>query len=155
MERRLTTILAADVVGYSRLIGEDEAGTLAALKSHRQEFIDPKAAQYKGRIVKLMGDGTLMEFPSVVDAVAFAIEIQQAIGERNASLSEDRLILYRVGINIGDIVVEDDDIFGDGVNVAARLEALAKPGASASPPSCMKASAIAWWANSPMPANMR
>ena len=128
MERRLAAILAADVVGYSRLMGKDEAGTLAALKTHRQELIDPKAAQYNGRTIKLMGDGALMEFPSVVEAVAFAVEVQLAMGERNAGLTEDRQILYRVGINIGDIVVENDDIFGDGVNVAARLEGLAEPG---------------------------
>ncbi len=128
MQRRLAAILAADVVGYSRLIGEDEAGTLAALKIHRQELIDPKAAQYNGRTIKLMGDGALMEFPSVVEAVAFAVEVQLAMAERNAGLPDDRRILYRIGINIGDIVVEDDDIFGDGVNVAARLEALAEPG---------------------------
>jgi TolB-like protein/class 3 adenylate cyclase len=128
LQRRLAAILAADVVGYSRLIGEDEAGTLAALKVHRQELIDPKAAQYNGRTIKLMGDGALMEFPSVVEAVAFAVEVQLAMSARNADLSEDRQIHYRIGINIGDIVVEDDDIFGDGVNVAARLEALAEPG---------------------------
>ena len=128
MERRLTTILAADVVGYSRLMGEDEAGTLAALKACRKELIDPKAAQYHGRTVKLMGDGTLMEFASVVDALAFAVEIQLAMGTRNAEVPAGRQIVFRIGINIGDIIVEEDDIYGDGVNVASRLEGLAEPG---------------------------
>lgn len=128
MERRLAAILAADVVGYSRLMGVDEAATLAAIKAHRLEVIDPKAAQYNGRTIKLMGDGALMEFPSVVDAVTFAVEVQVAIRGLNADLPEDERVLYRVGINIGDIIVEDDDIFGDGVNVAARLEGLAEPG---------------------------
>jgi adenylate cyclase len=128
MERRLAAILAADVVGYSRLIREDEASTLAALKAHREELIEPKLAQYHGRIVKLMGDGLLAEFPSAVEAVQCAVEIQHMMGERTAAIPEDRRITYRMGINIGDIVVEDDDIYGDGVNVAARLEGLADPG---------------------------
>ncbi len=128
MERRLTTILAADVVGYSRLMGDDEAGTLAVLKGHRVELFDPKAAQYRGRTVKLMGDGALMEFASVVDAVSFAVEVQAAMAARNANVAEDRRIVFRIGINIGDIIVEGDDIYGDGVNVAARLEGLAEPG---------------------------
>jgi TolB-like protein/class 3 adenylate cyclase/thioredoxin-like negative regulator of GroEL len=128
MERRLAAILAADVVGYSRLIREDEASTLAALKAHREELIEPKLAQYHGRIVKLMGDGLLTEFPSAVEAVQCAVEMQHLIGERNADVPEDKRIIYRIGINIGDIVVEDDDIYGDGVNVAARLEGLADPG---------------------------
>jgi adenylate cyclase len=128
VDRRLTTILAADVVGYSRLMGEDEVGTLAALKAHRKELVEPKAAQYHGRTVKLMGDGALMEFGSVVDAVLFAIEMQCAMRDRNAGVPEDQQIIYRIGINIGDIIVEGDDIYGDGVNVAARLEGLAEPG---------------------------
>jgi adenylate cyclase len=128
MERRLAAILAADVVGYSRLIREDEASTLTALKAHREDLIEPKLAQYHGRIVKLMGDGLLIEFPSAVEAVQCAVEMQHFIGERNADVPEDRRIVYRMGINIGDIVVEDDDIYGDGVNVAARLEGLADPG---------------------------
>jgi adenylate cyclase len=128
VERKLTTILVADVVGYSRLMGADEARTLAVLKSDRKVLIDPKAAQYGGRTVKLMGDGALMEFASVVDAVAFAVEVQCAMQKRNADFPEDKQIRYRVGINIGDIIVEDDDIFGDGVNVAARLEGLAEAG---------------------------
>jgi class 3 adenylate cyclase len=128
VERKLTTILAADVVGYSRLMGADEARTLAALKARRKELIDPKAAQYGGRTVKLMGDGALMEFASVVDAVAFSVEVQAAMGERNADVPEDQRIIYRLGINIGDIIVEGEDIYGDGVNVASRLEGLAEPG---------------------------
>jgi len=127
-ERRLTTILAADVVGYSRLMAADEAGTFARLKAHRKELIEPKTTEYHGRVVKLTGDGTLMEFGSVVDAVNFAADIQRAMVERNAEVPEDFQIRYRVGINIGDIIVDGDDIYGDGVNVAARLEELAKPG---------------------------
>jgi adenylate cyclase len=127
-ERRLTTILATDVVGYSRLMAIDETGTLAQLKTHRKEVIEPKTAEYHGRVVKLMGDGTLMEFGSVVDAIRFAVDVQRAMVERNASVPEDRQITYRVGINIGDIIVEGEDIYGDGINVAARLEALAEPG---------------------------
>ncbi len=128
MERRLSAILAADVVGYSRLMGQDEAGTLAALKKLRAELIDPKAAQHGGRTIKLMGDGILMEFGSVVDAVSFAVDVQCAMSTRNVDLPELQQILFRVGINIGDVIVEDDDIYGDGVNVAARLEGLAEPG---------------------------
>jgi TolB-like protein/class 3 adenylate cyclase/rhodanese-related sulfurtransferase len=127
-ERRLTTILSADVVGYSRLMGRDEAGTLAALKVQRRQLFAPKAAQYRGRTVKLMGDGALMEFASVVDAVRFSVEVQCAVRERNAVVPEDRRILYRIGINIGDIIVEGEDIYGDGVNIAARLQGLAEPG---------------------------
>jgi TolB-like protein/class 3 adenylate cyclase len=127
-ERRLTTILAADVVGYSRLMAVDEAGTLAQLKAHRKELIEPKTAEYHGRVVKLTGDGTLMEFGSVVDAVLFAVDVQRAMVKRNADVPEDRRVTYRVGINIGDILVDGDDIYGDGVNVAARLEGLAEPG---------------------------
>ena len=128
MERRLAAILAADVVGYSRLIRENEAGTLAALKADREQLIEPKVTEHSGRIVKLMGDGLLVEFPSAVEAIECAIEIQHMIGDRNAAVSEEKRITYRIGINIGDIVVEDDDIYGDGVNLAARLESLAEPG---------------------------
>ena len=128
MERRLTTILAADVVGYSRLMAADEVGTLAQLKTHRKELIEPKTADHGGRMVKLMGDGTLMEFGSVVDAVNFAVDVQRAMALRNTDVPEDQRITYRIGINIGDIIVEGDDIYGDGVNVAARLEGLAEPG---------------------------
>lgn len=128
MERRLAAILATDVVGYSRLMGEDEAGTLAALRAHRRELIDPAIAVHGGHVVKTTGDGMLIEFSSVVEAVQCAVEFQRAMVERNADLVVDRRIIFRVGINIGDVIVEDGDIFGDGVNVAARLEALAQPG---------------------------
>ncbi|MEE8145416.1 MAG: adenylate/guanylate cyclase domain-containing protein, partial [Kiloniellales bacterium] len=126
--RRLTTILAADVVGYSRLMAADESGTVALLKAHRRDLIEPKTAEFGGRIVKLMGDGTLMEFASVVDAVRFAVDVQRAVAERNAAEPEDTRITYRIGINIGDVIIEGDDIYGDGVNIAARLEGLAEPG---------------------------
>ena len=128
MERRLAAILIADVVGYSRLIRADEEGTLAALKALRAELIDPKIAEHHGRIVKLMGDGMLAEFSSVVDAVRAAVETQQAVSEHNADLPQDKRMEFRVGINLGDVVVDGDDIHGDGVNIAARLEGLAAPG---------------------------
>src|SRR6266566_2355409 len=128
VERRLAAILAADVVGYSRLIGQDEAGTLARLRAHRRELVDPNIAEHKGRIVKTTGDGILIEFPSVVEAVACAVAVQRGMVERNVSTSEDQRIVFRVGVNLGDIIVEDTDIFGDGVNVAARLEGIAEPG---------------------------
>jgi TolB-like protein/class 3 adenylate cyclase len=128
VERLLTAILAADVAGYSRLIGADEEGTLGRLKALRAEIIDPKIAEHRGRIVKTTGDGLLIAFASVVDALRCAAEIQAAMAESNAPLPADRRIDLRIGINMGDIVVEDGDIFGDGVNVAARLEGLAEPG---------------------------
>jgi adenylate cyclase len=128
VSRRLTTILAADVVGYSRLMAADEEGTLAALKAQRREVVEPKLETYGGRIVKLMGDGVLMEFASVVEAVTYAVEIQREVARRNGGVPEDRRITYRVGLNIGDIIVDGDDIYGDGVNIAARLEGLAEPG---------------------------
>ena len=128
VERRLAAILAADVAGYSRLMGQDEAGTLHRLRAHRRELIDPKIAEHKGRIVKTIGDGILIEFPSVVEAVSCAVEVQRGMGERNAETPDEQRIVFRVGVNLGDIIVEDDDIHGDGVNVAARLEALAEPG---------------------------
>ena len=128
VQRRLAAILAADVVGYSRLMGEDEAGTLAALRAHREELIEPKIAEHEGRVVKLMGDGLLAEFPSAVEAVQCAVEIQHTMGARNADVPEDTRIAFRIGINIGDIIVEGEDIYGDGVNVAARMEGLAEPG---------------------------
>jgi TolB-like protein/class 3 adenylate cyclase/tetratricopeptide (TPR) repeat protein len=128
VERRLAAIFAADVAGYSRLMGQDEAGTLALLRTHRREFIDPKIAEHKGRIVKTTGDGMLVEFPSVVEAVSCAVEFQRGMAERNSGAAADERIEFRVGINLGDVIVEDGDIFGDGVNVAARLEALAEPG---------------------------
>src|SRR5438477_1922665 len=128
IERRLAAILAADVAGYSRLMGRDEAGTLARLKALRRELIDPMVAEHKGRIVKTTGDGLLIEFPSVVEAVACAMTVQRGMGSRNAATPEDRRIEFRVGINSGDIIVEDGDIHGDGVNIAARLEGVAQPG---------------------------
>ncbi|MCP4329070.1 MAG: tetratricopeptide repeat protein [Alphaproteobacteria bacterium] len=128
MIRRLAAILAADVVGYSRLVGADEEGTLARFKALREELIDPAIARHDGRIVKTMGDGVLVEFPSVVDAVRNAVEVQRAVTVREADMPEDRRIAFRVGINLGDIVIDGDDILGDGVNVAARLEGLAEPG---------------------------
>ncbi len=128
VERRLTTILAADVVGYSRLMAADEAGTLTSLKALHRELFEPKTAEHHGRVVKLMGDGTLMEFGSVVDAVRFSVDVQRTLAERNAGVPEDRRIVYRIGINIGDVIIEGEDIYGDGVNIAARLEGLADPG---------------------------
>ena len=128
MERRLTTILAADVVGYSRLMRKDEATTLRRLKSLRKELVQPKISERKGRVVKLMGDGLLAEFPSVVEAVQCAIDIQQSMQEREPELPDEERLRLRIGLNLGDIIVEGSDIYGDGVNVAARLEALADPG---------------------------
>jgi adenylate cyclase len=127
--RRLAAILAADVAGYSRLMGVDEEGTLAALKACRRELIDPKIGEHQGRIVKTTGDGALVEFGSVVDAVRCAIDIQRATAERNANIPEHRRIEFRIGINVGDIIIDEGDIYGDGVNIAARLQTLASPGA--------------------------
>lgn len=127
VERHLAAILAADVAGYSRLMGEDEEGTLAALRTWRHQVAEPRIRFYRGRIVKSTGDGFLVEFASVVDAVRCAVEMQAAMAERNAEILPERRIEFRIGINLGDIVAEDNDIFGDGVNVAARLEALAEP----------------------------
>ena len=121
-ERRLAAIVSADVVGYSRLMGRDESGTLAALRSIRRELVDPKIAAHGGRIVKTTGDGLLLEFPSVVDAVRCAVEVQGAMADRNADVADDRRIAFRIGINLGDVIVEDGDIFGDGVNIAARVQ---------------------------------
>ncbi len=128
MERRLTAILVADIVGYSRLMGEDEAGTHAALKALRKELFAPKVAEYHGRIVKLMGDGALVEFPSVVDAVKCAVAVQHGMAERNAEVPEDERIEMRISVNLGDIIIEGSDIYGDGVNLAARLQERAAPG---------------------------
>jgi adenylate cyclase len=128
LERRLAAILAADVVGYSRLMGADEAGTLQRLKSLRKELVQPRITERKGRIVKLMGDGLLAEFPSVVEAVQCAVHIQESMIGRESGLPDERRIRLRIGVNLGDIIVEGSDIYGDGVNVAARLEGLAKPG---------------------------
>ena len=126
--RRLAAILAADAAGYSRLIGSDEAGTLGRLKTVRAEVIDPAITTHHGRLVKTTGDGLLVEFGSVVDALHAATEIQAGMAEQNAPLPKDERIEFRMGLNVGDVVVEDGDIFGDGVNVAARLEGLAMPG---------------------------
>src|SRR5947207_3060702 len=128
MERRLTAILAADVVGYSRLMGANETGTLAALKTLQTDFIDGKIAEHQGRIVKLTGDGMLVEFPSVVNAVACATDVQRGMRDRNAGMSQERRIEFRMGVNLGDVIVEGEDIFGDGVNVAGRLESIAPVG---------------------------
>jgi adenylate cyclase len=128
VERRLAAILAGDVAGYSRLMGVDEEGTLRELKEHRAAFLHPKVAEHRGRIVKTTGDGVLIEFPSVVDAVRCAVEIQRGMAERNIGIPAEHRIELRIGINLGDIIIDDDDIYGDGVNVAARLEALAEPG---------------------------
>jgi class 3 adenylate cyclase len=127
-QRRLAAIVSADVVGYSRLMGVDEVGTLAALRAHRAELIDAKIAEHGGRIVKTMGDGLLLEFPSVVDATTCAIELQEGMAARNAEVADDKRIIFRIGVNLGDVVIEGDDILGDGVNIAARIEALAEPG---------------------------
>jgi adenylate cyclase len=126
--RRLAAIFAADVAGYSRLMGADEVGTLASLKSHRGELIDPKIRQHRGRLVKTAGDGLLAEFASIVDAVQCAVEIQRGMATRNAATPPEKRIAFRIGINLGDIIADEDDIYGDGVNVAARLEAAAEPG---------------------------
>jgi class 3 adenylate cyclase len=126
--RRLAAILAADIAGYSRLMGADEEGTLAALKAIRRELGDPKIEEHRGRIVKTTGDGLLVEFASVVDAVRCAVEIQQAMAERNAVVPMERRIEFRIGINLGDVILDEGDLYGDGVNLAARLEALAEPG---------------------------
>jgi adenylate cyclase len=134
--RRLCVILAADVAGYSRLMGADEDGTLAALTAHRRELIDPAIAGHAGRIVKTTGDGLLAEFASVVDAVRCAVAIQRGMAKRNQTVMQDRRLAFRIGLNLGDVIVQDGDLYGDGVNVAARLEALAEPGGI-----CLSASA--------------
>jgi class 3 adenylate cyclase/pimeloyl-ACP methyl ester carboxylesterase len=128
MQRRLAAILAADVVGYSRLMGADEMGTLTSLKSHRRELVDSGIAEHRGRIVKTTGDGMLVEFASVVDAVGCAVNIQRSMFRRNTGIPEEKQIIFRIGINVGDIIIDGDDIFGDGVNIAARLETLCEPG---------------------------
>jgi adenylate cyclase len=128
MERRLAAIMAADVVGYSRLIRTDEDGTLATLKALQADVIGPKIAEHRGRVVKLMGDGILAEFASVVGAVRAAVELQQAVAERNPAVPKGQPIEFRIGVNLGDVVIDGDDIHGDGVNVAARLEGMAVPG---------------------------
>ena len=127
-QRRLAAVVSADVAGYSSLMGQNESVTLAALKAHRRELIDPKIAEYGGRIVKTTGDGLLLEFPSVVDAVRCVVDVQRGMAKRNVGVPPERRIEFRVGINIGDIIIDGDDIYGDGVNVAARLQGLAEPG---------------------------
>jgi adenylate cyclase len=128
VDRRLAAIMAGDIAGYSRLMSTDEEGTLRQLKAHRKELIDPKITEHRGRIVKTTGDGMLVEFVSVVDAVRYAVDVQRSMAERNADVPADKRIEFRIGINVGDIISDENDIYGDGVNVAARLEALAEPG---------------------------
>jgi adenylate cyclase len=128
IDRRLAAIFAGDIAGYSRLMNIDEEGALRQLKGHRKELVDPKITEHRGRIVKTTGDGMLVEFASVVDAVRCAVDIQRGMGERNANVPAEKRIQFRIGLNVGDIIIDGDDIYGDGVNVAARLEALADPG---------------------------
>src|SRR5882672_11613514 len=128
IERRLAAILAADIAGYSRLMGQDEVGTLRALKAHRRELVDPSIARHHGRIVKTTGDGMLVEFASIVDAVGCAVSIQRGMIDRNKAVPDEKRIVFRIGINVGEIIIDGDDIFGDSVNIAARLEALCEPG---------------------------
>ena len=131
VQRRLAAILAADVVGYSRLMGLDEDGTLAAVRKLRAEVIEPKIAEHQGRLFKTTGDGFLVEFPSIVNAVACAVAFQKAMATRNADVPEDCAIQLRIGVHLGDVISEGSDIYGDGVNIAARIEGLASPGSVA------------------------
>jgi adenylate cyclase len=128
VERRLAAVLAADVAGYSRLMGRDEEGTLANLKAFRKTLLDPAIAEHRGRIVKTTGDGMLVEFASAVDAARCAVEVQRGMAAQNRSVPQDTRIEFRIGIHVGDIIIDDNDIFGDGVNIAARLEGIAEPG---------------------------
>src|ERR1700681_2331869 len=128
VERRLAAVLAADVAGYSRLMGSDEEGTLARLKTIRKVLLDPKITSHRGRIVKTTGDGILVEFASAVDAARSAIEVQRSMAEQNAAVPQNQRIEFRIGIHVGDVIFDDNDIFGDGVNIAARLEGIADPG---------------------------
>ncbi len=128
VERRLAAVLAADIAGYSRLMGRDEEGTLAQLKSFRKTLVDPGIATHRGRIVKTTGDGMLVEFASAVDAARCAVEIQREMAQRNTAVPPELRIEFRIGIHVGDIIIDDNDIFGDGVNIAARLEGIAEPG---------------------------
>src|SRR5262244_2233364 len=127
-ERRLAAVLVADVAGYSRLMGVDEEGTHARLRAHFRELIDPKIKEHRGRVVKNTGDGLLAEFASVIDAIRCAVEVQRAMVDREPMVTDERRIRFRIGVNLGDVIVEEHDIFGDGVNIAARLEGLAEPG---------------------------
>src|ERR1700682_5090514 len=128
VERRLVAVLAADVAGYSRLMGADEEGTLAQLKAIRKTLVDPTIAAHRGRIVKTTGDGMLVEFASAVDAARGAAEVQRAMSKQNTNVPHDARTEFRIGIHVGDIIIDDNDIFGDGVNIAARLEGIAEPG---------------------------
>ena len=128
LERRLTAVLASDVAGYSRLMGADEEGTHELLKAHFRQLVNPNIKVHRGRIVKKTGDGMLVEFPSVVDAVRCAMDVQRGMAERNADVTDEQRIEFRVGINLGDIMIDAEDIHGDGVNIAARLEGIAEPG---------------------------
>src|SRR5258705_6699732 len=128
VERRLAAVLAADVAGYSRLMGSDEEGTLARLKSIRKALLDPKITEHRGRIVKTTGDGILVEFASAVDAARCAVEVQRDMAGQNTEIPQAKRIEFRIGIHLGDIIIDDNDIFGDGVNIAARLESIAVPG---------------------------
>jgi adenylate cyclase len=130
VERRLAAILAADVVGYSRLMGADEEGTQERFKAHLRELVDPKIRKHRGRIVKTTGDGVLAEFASVVDAVRCAAEIQRAMADRDLDFAEERRLRFRIGVNLGDVIADGGDIYGDGVNIAVRLEGLAAPGST-------------------------
>src|SRR5437879_3058893 len=141
VERRLAAILAADVAGYSRLMGADEGGARARLIARRAERADPRSKERRGRIVKTTGDGMLVEFPSVVDAVRCAVEIQRGMVDRNAEIPADKRISFRIGVNLGDVIIDGDDIYGDGVNIAARLEALQSRAAFASRGWCATRSA--------------
>jgi len=142
--RRLVAIVSADVVGYSRLMGVDEVGTHARLKANYSDLVEPKIAAHEGRVVKLMGDGLLAEIPSVVNAVEWALDLQTRVASGNDDIPRDQRIEYRVGVNLGDIIVDGDDIFGDGVNVAARLQEIAEPGGIVIPVMCRSKSAISW-----------
>jgi adenylate cyclase len=128
VERRLTTIVAGDVAGYSRMMGEDETGTLARLQAHHSQLIGPSVSQHQGRIVKWMGDGFLAEFGSVVEAVGCAAQIQRGMAARNRGVAENRQMIFRIGVHLGDVIIDKDEIYGDGVNIAARLEGVAEAG---------------------------
>jgi class 3 adenylate cyclase len=134
VERKLAAILAADVAGYSRLMGANEEGTHASLMAHLRELIEPKIREHRGRVVKTTGDGFLATFESVLGAVRCAVEVQRGMAERNAAVPEPQRLVFRLGINAADMMIDGDDIYGDGVNIAARLETMSEPGASASPP---------------------